>query len=70
MLYVDNDNCIDCFACVPACPVQAIIPEAELPEDKRHWISVNAERAAILPVVKKSSDPLPTAAAKRASLGL
>ena len=70
MLYVDNDCCIDCFACIPACPVQAIVSHDDLPEDKQHWIEVNAERAAALPIVKKPSDPLPTAAAKRAALGL
>src|SRR3954469_25387308 len=70
MVYVDNNVCIDCFACIPACPVQAIMSEEDLPEEKQHWIALNNERAATLPVIKKASDPLPTAAAKRASLGL
>jgi Fe-S-cluster-containing hydrogenase component 2 len=69
MLYVDNSCCIDCFACIPACPVQAIYSETDLPEDKLVWMAINDERAATLPVVKKASDPLPTAAAKRAALG-
>lgn len=27
MLYIDPDTCIDCGACVPACPVTAIVPD-------------------------------------------
>jgi hypothetical protein len=50
--------------------VQAIIQEGDLPQDKLHWIAVNQERAAVLPVVKKASEPLATAAGKRALLGL
>ncbi len=69
MVYVDNDTCIDCFACIPACPVQAILAEEDLADEQRRWIDINRERAAALPVIKKAADPLPTAAAKRAALG-
>jgi ferredoxin len=31
-LYIDPETCIDCGACVPVCPVQAIFPQEELPE--------------------------------------
>jgi ferredoxin len=30
-LYIDPDTCIDCGACVPECPYEAIFPEEELP---------------------------------------
>ncbi|MBN1287775.1 MAG: 4Fe-4S binding protein [Anaerolineae bacterium] len=30
--YIDPDACIDCGACVPACPYNAIWPEAEVPD--------------------------------------
>ena len=30
-LYIDPDACIDCGACEPICPVEAIYPEFELP---------------------------------------
>ena len=33
MLYINPDECIDCDACVPACPVSAIVPGDEA-EDK------------------------------------
>jgi ferredoxin len=29
--YVDPDTCIDCGACVPECPWEAIFPEDEVP---------------------------------------
>lgn len=31
MLYIDPDTCIDCGACVPECPFNAIFPEDEVP---------------------------------------
>jgi len=32
-LYIDPDTCIDCGACVPECPYEAIFPEEEVPFD-------------------------------------
>lgn len=69
MLYIDPDTCIDCSACIPECPVDAIYEEDDLPDDKRAWIEINAERAAELPVVEDKQDPLPTAEARKAELG-
>src|SRR4029079_12898805 len=37
MLVIDPDTCIDCEACVPACPVNAIWPDHELPEAYASW---------------------------------
>jgi NAD-dependent dihydropyrimidine dehydrogenase PreA subunit len=31
-LFINPDECIDCDACVPACPVSAIFAEDDLPE--------------------------------------
>jgi ferredoxin len=42
-LYIDAPNCIDCSACVPVCPVQAIFHEAELPEKWAHYLQVDAD---------------------------
>jgi NAD-dependent dihydropyrimidine dehydrogenase PreA subunit len=36
MLYIHPDECIDCGACEPECPVTAIFAEAETPEQ---WVS-------------------------------
>ncbi len=30
--YIDPDTCIDCGACIPECPYEAIFPEDEVPE--------------------------------------
>ena len=69
MLYIDNNVCIDCAACIPECPVEAIYEEDDLPEDKKIWIEINAERAPNLPVVEEKQDPLPTAEQRKADLG-
>ena len=42
-LYIDPDECIDCGACEPECPVEAIYPEDEVPEKWRSYIQKNAE---------------------------
>lgn len=70
MLYVDPAACIDCTACVPVCPVQAIYMEDQLPPELVHWKDVNSARAPELPVVSRTVQPLPGAEARRAELGL
>ena len=41
MLYIDPDECIDCGACEPACPVEAIFEEDAVPEDQKEYIQKN-----------------------------
>ena len=43
MLYINPDECIDCGACEPACPVQAIFPEEDTPEQWKNYIKLNAD---------------------------
>jgi ferredoxin len=69
MLYIDPEVCIDCGACIPECPVQAIYEEPDLPADKSEWIEINAEKAPNLPVIDEKQDPLPTAEKRKAELG-
>ena len=69
MLYIDPNECMDCAACAPACPVEAIYAEEDVPEDQKKWIAINAERAPGLPVVSTKQDPLPTAEEKKKKLG-
>ncbi|PYP69771.1 MAG: ferredoxin [Gemmatimonadetes bacterium] len=69
MLYIDNNVCIDCGACIPTCPVQAIYEEADLPGELRVWIAINAERAPNLPSITEKQEPLPGAEARKADLG-
>ncbi len=43
MLYIDPVECIDCGACEPACPVQAIFEVENVPEKWKHFIETNAD---------------------------
>jgi len=42
MLYIDPDECIDCGACEPACPVSAIYAEDDVPGDQQAFTEINA----------------------------
>jgi ferredoxin len=42
-LYINPDTCIDCDACVPECPVEAIFSDAALPDPYQEWLALNAE---------------------------
>jgi len=42
-LYISPDDCIDCGACEPECPWDAIFPEADLPEKWKGFAKVNAD---------------------------
>lgn len=44
MLVIDPDECIDCALCEPACPVDAIWSDDELPADQIPFIAINAEK--------------------------
>ncbi|MEJ2637183.1 MAG: ferredoxin family protein [Calditrichia bacterium] len=43
-LYIHPEECIDCGACQPECPVDAIFPDDEVPEKWKHFIVKNYER--------------------------
>ncbi len=42
-LYIHPDECIDCGACEPECPVTAIFPEEDVPGDQAASIEKNRE---------------------------
>jgi ferredoxin len=42
MLVIDPEECIDCGACEPECPVEAIFPEDALPEKWEGFTAINA----------------------------
>jgi ferredoxin len=48
MLYIDPDHCIDCDACAPECPVEAIFADTVLPAVWQSYVQLNAERVAAL----------------------
>jgi NAD-dependent dihydropyrimidine dehydrogenase PreA subunit len=41
MLYVHPDECVDCGACEPVCPVQAIYYEDDLPSEWAQFLDIN-----------------------------
>jgi ferredoxin len=41
MLYISPDECIDCAACEPVCPVTAIFTEEDTPAEWKTWIPIN-----------------------------
>jgi len=46
MYYIDPDECVDCGACIEACPVQAIFPLESVPEQWKNFIQMNADLKA------------------------
>ena len=55
MLYIDPVDCIDCEACVPECPVEAIYADHNIPAPWAAYVQLNAERALAL---KQAGGPL------------
>ena len=43
MLYIHPDECIDCGACEPECPVSAIFPEEDVPPQWKEYIALNKD---------------------------
>jgi ferredoxin len=56
MLVVDPEECIDCGACEPECPVEAIMPEDVLPENWKPFVQINAAYGQGLHVVDQMVD--------------
>jgi len=67
--YIDPEVCIDCSACIPACPVHAIVESIDLEPEQLHWIEINAREAKRYPVVSGKLPPLNGADARRSELG-
>ena len=40
-LFIHPDECIDCGACEPECPVEAIFPEDAVPDKWEPFIKIN-----------------------------
>lgn len=58
MLYIHPDECIDCEACVPECPVEAIFLDENVPEEWKEYTPLNAEMAPKCPVITEKKTPL------------
>ena len=42
-LYIDPDECIDCGACEPVCPVTAIFAEDDVPDQWKAYTEIDAK---------------------------
>jgi NAD-dependent dihydropyrimidine dehydrogenase PreA subunit len=69
MLYIHPDECVDCGACEPVCPVEAIFYEDDLPDKWRDYTAINVDffeelgsPGGAAKVGKTEFDPAPVAA--------
>lgn len=58
MLVIDPDVCIDCGACVPECPVQAIYVEEDVPAEWKNYVELNRTKSKTLPTITEKKEPL------------
>ena len=56
ILVIDPEECIDCGACEPECPVEAIFPEDALPEKWEPFVKINYAFNEGVDVVNKLTD--------------
>lgn len=57
MLFIDPDACIDCEACVPECPTNAIFRDEDVPEEWTEYIALNEEMAERYPGITEKQTP-------------
>lgn len=61
MLVIDPDECIDCGACIDECPVTAIYPEEDLPDQWKDFLDLNVKFSQEWPLITETQDPSDTA---------
>ncbi|MBM3215957.1 hypothetical protein FJZ36_13685 [Candidatus Poribacteria bacterium] len=62
-LYIHPGECIDCGACLPECPVQAIFTADGVPDQWKSYIEANRvafERHATTPTAEPAAAPVPS----------
>jgi ferredoxin len=60
-LVIHPDECIDCGACVPECPVEAIFSEDDLPDKWAEFKDLNAKLAESWPNIDAKQEQMDTA---------
>jgi NAD-dependent dihydropyrimidine dehydrogenase PreA subunit len=60
ILVIDPAECIDCAACEPECPVEAIIPESAVTEEWEPFVRINYAFAEGMDVVDRLVDEYAT----------
>ena len=58
MLYINPDTCVNCDACVPSCPVEAIFAEENLPANYQHFLQINSDGAKTAAILNQKKEPL------------
>ena len=48
MMYIHPDECVDCGACEPVCPTEAIYYEDDVPADMQQFKQINADFFTVL----------------------
>ena len=67
MLYIDPAECIDCEACVPRCPVEAIYLDEDVAEQWQHYVALNAEMAPKCPPITAKKENVPIGSPARST---
>tara|TARA_B100001287_G_scaffold141349_1_gene118900 strand:- start:1 stop:606 length:606 start_codon:yes stop_codon:yes gene_type:complete len=60
-LVIHPDECIDCGLCEPECPIEAIFPDDEIPDNQIEFIEINAKLADVYENITEAKEPLPDA---------
>ena len=58
MLYIDPVECIDCDACRPECPVEAIFADDQVPDEWRDFTGLNEAMAGKTPSITTPKPPM------------
>jgi ferredoxin len=58
MLVIRPEDCIDCGACIPMCPVSAIYPEDDLPAKWESYKELNEKFSHLWPRLSQRRGPL------------
>jgi len=57
-LVIDPNDCIDCGACIPECPVEAIFADTDLPNEHEEWLDRNETESINAPLATGDSPVL------------
>ena len=57
-LVIDPYDCIDCGACIPECPVEAIFTDTDLPDAETDWLDRNEVESSAAPLATGDSPVL------------
>jgi ferredoxin len=59
MLVINPSECIDCAACEPVCPINAIVPDTE--PGGIHWLELNRKYSVLWPKLTHLREAPPNA---------